>query len=438
MRYSKLFGKTSKTVSADAESVNAKLLTQGGFIHQQMAGVYNYLPLGLRVLTKIQNIIREELNTSGAQEILMPALTQEENYVTTGRQGIDVLFHLEGAGGSKLVLNPTHEEIVTPLVKSYTFSYKDLPVAVYQLQNKFRNEARAKSGLLRGREFAMKDLYSFHTSTEDLEQYYQIMRKVYENIYTRLGLGEQTFYTYASGGDFTRYSHEFQTVSEVGEDTIYVCEKCRIAVNKEIRADVSNCPECGNADLVEKKAIEVGNIFKLQARFTNAFEFKYTDTEGKLQQVEMGCYGIGPSRIMGTIVELFNDEKGILWPATVAPYHIHLIQIGTDDEVKMQAEKLYQELLDKKVEVLFDDREGATAGEKFADADLIGIPIRIVISKKTLQEKSVEFKKRITGSEARLVKLDEIVEMLFSISEFFKTVKVIPQISSDELRKLTI
>lgn len=417
MRYSRLFGKTSKTTASDADSINAQLLTQAGYVNKQMAGVYNFLPLGLKVLAKIQAIIREELNNFGAQEILMPALTAEENYVTTGRNELDILFHLEGHGGSKFVLNQSHEEVVTPLVQSYTFSYRDLPRAVYQIQNKFRNEARAKSGLLRGREFNMKDLYSFHATEEDLNLYYDQIRQVYFKIYERLGLKEHVVFTYASGGSFSRYSHEFQALSDVGEDTIYLCKKCQNAINKEILEDMElvdgapACPNCSNVDLEEKRAIEVGNIFKLRTRFTEAFKFIYKDTEGKGQPVSMGCYGMGPSRIMGTIVELFHDERGIIWPTSIAPYHVHLIALGKEGEAYEEAEKLYQELLEKKIEVLYDDRRDVAAGEKFADADLIGIPYRVVVSKKTLAENSVEVKKR-TETQALLVPIKDITSSL--------------------------
>ena len=421
MRYSQLFGKTTKSAPADAESVNAKLLTQGGFIVKQMAGVYNYLPLGLRVLTKIQNIIREELNAAGANEILMPALTQEENYVKTGREAMDILFRTEIQGGSKAVLNPTHEEVVTPLVQTHTFSYRDLPVAVYQIQNKFRNEPRAKSGLLRGREFNMKDLYSFHATENDMNAYYEKIKDVYFKIYERLGLGESTVLTYASGGLFSRFSHEFQAISTIGEDTIYICERAHpnhqgrpVAVNKEISGEEGNgqksCPECMNVDLVEKKAIEVGNIFKLRSRFTDAFGFKYTDAEGKVQPVEMACFGMGPSRIMGTLVELFSDDKGIIWPESVAPYRVHLISLGKEAAAKDEAEKLYQELTRRNIEVLYDDRE-ASAGEKLADADLIGLPIRLLISKKTLEQNAVEVKKR-NEPTASLVSFNEIFKLV--------------------------
>lgn len=405
MRYSQLFGKTSKTLVGDADSINAKLLTQGGFIQKQISGVYNYLPLGLKVLTKIQNIIREEMNNVGGQEILMPVLTQEENWITTGRSQMEVLFHLKGQNNTNLVLNPTHEEVVTPLVQKYTFSYRDLPVAVYQIQNKFRNEPRAKSGLLRGREFNMKDLYSFHVDETDLNRYYDIVKGAYFKIYKRLGLGDQTVLTYASGGNFSQFSHEFQTLNRGGEDTIYLCSKCRVAVNKEIIDSQKACPECGNEKLEEVKATEVGNIFKLRTKFSQAFKFTYLDSSGQEKIVEMGCYGIGPSRIMGAIVELYNDQKGILWPKNIAPYQVHLI--GLDG----LGEDLYQELLSKNIDVLFDERNNVSAGEKFADADLIGIPIRLVISKRSQENGGVEYKLR-SEKESEIIKSEDLISKI--------------------------
>ena len=409
MRYSQLFGKTSKSVPSDADSVNAKLLTQGGFIQKEISGVYNYLPLGLRVLTKIQNIVREEMNKIGGQEILMPAMTQEESWETTNRNNMDVLFHLKGQGDTDLVLNPTHEEVVTPLAQKYIFSYRDLPVAVYQIQNKFRNEARAKSGLMRGREFNMKDLYSFHTDEADLNRYYEIVKKAYFEIYKRIGLGDITVLAFASGGAFSQFSHEFQTINKNGEDTIYLCKKCNIAINKEIIDTQKTCPECGNDKLEAVKATEVGNIFKLRNKFSKAFNFYYSDKDGQEKIVEMGCYGFGPSRVMGTIAEIFNDEKGLIWPESVAPYQIHLIGLDLFDEnIKKQAEDLYQKLLDKNIEVLFDDRLDTTAGAKFADADLIGIPTRLVISKRSLENGGIERKKR-NESKSEIVSLDKIL-----------------------------
>jgi len=408
MRYSQLFGKTTKSVPSDADSINAKLLVQGGFVQKEISGVYNYLPLGLRVLTKIQNIVREEMNKIGGQEILMPAMTSEENWVTTGRNTMDVLFHLKGQGDTNLVLNPTHEEVVTPLAQKYLFSYRDLPISVYQIQNKFRNEARAKSGLLRGREFNMKDLYSFHTDEEDLNRYYEIVKKAYFKIYQRIGLGDITVLTFASGGAFSQFSHEFQTLNENGEDTIYLCEKCHVAVNKEIIDTQKTCPECGNEKLKTVKATEVGNIFKLRTKFSKAFNFFYLDKDGQKKIIEMGCYGFGPSRVMGTIVEIYHDNKGIIWPESIAPYQINLIGLDLfDEKIKKQAEEIYQKLLDKNIEVLFDDREDVTAGNKFADADLIGIPTRLVISKRSLENGGIESKKR-NQDKSEIISVDSI------------------------------
>jgi len=414
MLYSKLFGKTSKNIPADAESINAKLLTQGGFIQKQISGVYNYLPLGYRVLTKIQQIVREEMDAIGGQEILMPVLSSEESWVTTGRQNMPVLFHLTGQDDAKYVLNPTHEEVVTPLVQKHTFSYRDLPLFVYQIQNKFRNEPRAKSGLLRGREFSMKDLYSFHTSESDLNKYYEIAKEAYFKIFKRLGLGEITVLTFATGGEFSKYSHEFQTLAESGEDTIYLCQKCRIAVNKEIIEEQKVCPECKNDKLEPVKAIEVGNIFKLRTKFSEAFSFFYKDESGHEQPVEMGCYGIGPSRIMGTMVEVFHDDKGIIWPKSVAPFSVHLIGLDLFDEnIKTQAEKLYNQLQNLKVDVLYDDREEVSAGTKFADADLIGIPVRLVISKRSLEKGGIEIKNRNEPTSS-IISFDQVANKILN------------------------
>ncbi len=409
MKYSNLFSKTSKSVPHDADSANAKLLVQGGFIHQEIAGVYTFLTLGLRTLRKIENIIREEMDNYGGQEILMTALTPKSVYDKTGRWETmdDVLFKLEGAGSKEYALGATHEEIVTPLAQEYAFSYKDFPFAVYQIQNKFRNEPRAKSGILRGREFAMKDLYSFHTTQEDLEAYYEGIKPVYLKIFERVGFDpKSTVITYASGGAFSEFSHEVQVLSEVGEDTVYVCEKCNLAVNKEIIDKQNTCPGCNNTDLKEKKGIEVGNIFKLGDRFSQSFNFKFTDADGLTKLPVMGCYGIGSSRVMGSLVEVSHDDKGIIWPKSVAPYQVHIVSLGKDEAVIKAADKLYEDLQKAGFEVLYDDRD-AGAGAKLADADLIGNPIRLVVSNRTLGEASAEWKER-NQAEAENVKLTEI------------------------------
>ncbi|MBU3935090.1 hypothetical protein KJ909_00260 [Patescibacteria group bacterium] len=408
MLYSKLFGKTSKNITIDADSINAKLLSQAGFIQKQMSGVYNYLPLGLRVLKKIQQIIRQEMDAIGGQEILMPALSQEESWITTKRHHMDVLFHLQSQAGNSLVLNPTHEEVITPLVKKYTLSYKDLPVLLYQIQDKFRDEPRAKSGLLRGREFNMKDLYSFHQNVKDLDSFYQTVQKAYFKIFSRLDLS-QTVLTFASGGSFSQYSHEFQTISSTGEDTIYYCSKCKIAVNKEIISQQSSCPQCGHSKLEPKKSIEIANIFKLGDKFSSAFDFFYQDKQGQKHPIIMGCYGIGPSRIMGAIAETSHDKNGLIWPASVAPYQVHLIGIDLfDTDTKKQTNDLYQKLLDANIEVLYDDRPQVSAGAKFTDADLIGLPLRLLVSQKSLKQGGAELKYR-HSSQINILPFQEIL-----------------------------
>ncbi len=411
MRYSTIFSHTSKEKAAQVTSTNAKLLIQAGFIDQQIAGVYSFLPLGLITLRKIEDIIREEMNVLGAHEILMPALSSLATWQKTERSAMDVLFHLKGADGQDLVLNPTHEEIVTPLVQKHVFSYRDLPVAVFQIQNKYRNEPRAKSGILRGREFSMKDLYSFHADAKDRDSYYELVKKAYQKIFERVGIGDKTFLTYASGGDFSKYSHEYQTVTPVGEDTIHLCENCGVAINQELIGEMSACPDCGSKKLTKKKAIEVGNIFKLGTRFSKAFGFSYTTRSGKKELVEMASYGIGPSRVMGTLVEVLHDQDGMIWPTSVAPAVVHLIDLGADAEIRQAAKSVYEQLKQKEIAVLWDDRAGVTAGAKLKDADLIGLPFRVVISKKTLEQKAAEVKAR-TASEPSMVLLDDLVRKL--------------------------
>ncbi len=411
MKQLNYFLKTSKTKPAEDVSINALLLEQAGFVQKVMAGVYSYLPLGWRVLSKIEAIVREEMNNAGGQEVFMPSLQPKENWVTTGRwSGLDILFKLKSQHGYEYALGPTHEEIVTPLALSVISSYKDLPIAVYQLQTKFRDEARAKSGLLRGREFRMKDLYSFHATSEDLAKYYEtVMVPAYQNTFKRLGL--DAIYTEASGGTFSKFSHEFQVEIENGEDTIYICKKCGLAKNKEIFEPNMTCTQCGGSEFREAKASEVGNIFKLETKYSAAFNLNYTDQEGKQQPVIMGCYGIGTTRLMGVIVEKFHDDKGIIWPQAVAPFQVHLLALNIEkSEIRQAAEGVYNDLLAAGVEVLYDDRE-ASAGAKFADSDLIGIPFRLVISGKTLEQGSVEVKKR-SETESKLVKADELASYL--------------------------
>ena len=412
VKQSLLSAKTLREAPKDEESINAILLIRAGFIDKLAAGIYTFLPLGLRVLRKIENIIREEMVAVGGQEILMPALHPKENWVKTGRwELLDVLFKLKGMGDRDYALGSTHEEIVAPLAKKMVLSYKDLPFALFQIQTKFRNEARAKSGLLRGREFPMKDLYSFHASQEDLDNYYQQATAAYFKIFERCGLGEKTYLTAASGGSFSKYSHEFQTVSEAGEDTIFICTSCKkIAINKEIKSETKTCPDCSGISFEEARGIEVGNIFKLGTKYSEPFDLKFKDQNGQEQNVIMGCYGIGPSRVMGTIVETSHDDKGIIWPENVAPYKYHLLVLGDSAEVKKSADELYEKLTGNNFEVLYDDR-ALPAGQKFAEADLIGLPWRLVISEKTLAQDSVEIKKR-TETEANLMKTEGLIKSL--------------------------
>jgi prolyl-tRNA synthetase len=388
-------------------SKNAALLLKGGFIDQLSAGVYTYLPLGKKVLSKIENIIREEMNAAGGQEVIMPVLQPKENWQKTGRwDSLDVLYKFTSFySKSEVALGPTHEEVVAPLAKKYINSYKDLPLYLYQIQTKFRDEKRPKSGLLRGREFLMKDLYSFHATEKDLDRYYEVMANSYHKIFERCGLGGITYYTFASGGSFSKYSHEFQTECATGEDTIYLCDKCNVAVNKEIVAEQKECPGCGNKKLKEIKAIEVGNIFKLGTKYSKPFDLNYMDENNKLQEVVMGCYGIGLGRVMGAVAEIFNDDKGLIWPASIAPFDIHLLDLGG---VNKETGDIYTKLTKAGYDVLWDDREEA-AGVKLGDADLLGIPLRIVVSPKTLAEGKIEVKLR-AAHETNLVTLESFLK----------------------------
>jgi len=414
MLQSKLFTKTIKESPKEEESKAAQLLIRAGFVDKLAAGVYTFLPLGLKVLDNIRNIISEEMKEISAQEILMPALVPKKNWSQTKRwEELDVLFKLEGRTGIKYGLGATHEEVVVPLIKKHAFSYKDFPFAVFQIQDKFRDELRAKSGLLRTREFLMKDLYSFHTSEDDLNDYYEKVKDSYFKIFKRIGIEKETYLTLASGGTFSDYSHEFQTVTDAGEDIVYICPKCKIAVNKEIIKDNPSCPKCGGQLKEKKKSIEVANIFKLKEKYTEPFDFKYTDENGKKKLVTMGCYGIGLPRLMGAIVEISRDNKGIIWPEEVAPFSFHLVYLG--EKVRKEADKIYQTLQKTEAEVIYDDREDKNPGEKFADCDLIGIPWRIVISEKTLEKNSVEIKKR-NQKKVRLVKIKDLPSFVKEIS----------------------
>jgi len=412
MRQSYYFLHTSKTTPKDDVSVNARLLEQGGFVDKLMAGVYSYQPLGLRVLRNIEAIVREEMDAIGGQELLMGMLHPKENWVKTGGwDKIDVLFKVKSRTEKEYALGQSEEEIVTPLVMSRLSTYKDLPLAVYQIHWKFRDELRAKSGLLRGREFFMKDMYSFHESQADFDRFYDVVKQAYLRIYNRLGLVAKV--TEASGGAFSeKTSYEFMVLTDAGEDDILYCETCEFCVNVEISElkEGAACSKCGNGKLLQARASEVGNVFDLGTKFGKDFDLGYTDSNGEKHYPFMGCYGIGISRLMGVIAEKNNDENGLIWPASVAPFTVHLIALnGKDtDDVTRQADGLYENLQAAGITVLYDDRSDVAAGEKFADSDLVGIPYRVVVSTKTLAEDNAEIKKRGSG-EVEVLPLGTVV-----------------------------
>jgi prolyl-tRNA synthetase len=407
MRQSQLFTKTKKDSPADEISLNAELLIKAGFISKEMAGVYSYLPLGLRVIKKIEDIIREEMNKIGGIEMKTSILQNKEIWEKSGRWSddvVDVWFKTKLKNGGDVGLSFTNEEAYSDILKQYVSSYKDLPVYPYDFKNIFRNETRSKSGILRGREFYWKALYSFSKNEEEHNKFYELAKQAYKNIFSRVGIGHLTYLTFASGGSFSKYSHEFQTLTGAGEDTIYIDENKVIAINKEVYNDeVIENLGLKKEELVEKRAIEVGNIFSLGTKFSEPFDLKYKSELGEEKLVIMGSYGLGLTRLMGTIVEVSSDDKGIIWPESVAPFKVHLLVLGADEKVCGEANKLYEDLLQKGIEVLYDDRKDVSAGEKFADADLIGIPYRIVVSKRSLDDGGVEVKKR-TEEKGKIVK----------------------------------
>lgn len=413
MKLSQLFTKTRREAPRDEEAISAQLLLRAGFIHKQMAGAYIMLPLGLKTLNNIIGIIRDEMKKAGGQEVTMTALQPPELWQKTNRwddKQVDVWFRTQLHNKTELGLAFTHEEPLTALMAENINSHRDLPQYVYQFQSKFRNEVRAKSGIMRTREFIMKDLYSFSRDQKQHDEYYEQMKDVYTNVFERLGIGDHTFITFASGGSFSKYSHEFQTVIEAGEDVIYLDRDKKLAVNEEVYNDeVLNDLGLDKSKLEKVNASEVGNIFTLGTKFSEPLKLQYTDEDGEAKPVIMGSYGIGPARIMGVIIELFHDDKGMIWPEAVAPARAHIVRIGEDEDVIKAADELYQQLQAQNIEVIYDDRD-IPAGAKFADADLIGIPTRLTVSPKTLQENSVEVKRR-NEDDSKLVSFDETLKL---------------------------
>ncbi len=412
MRQTQLFTKTRREAPKDEVSKNAQLLLRGGYIYKEMAGAYCYLPLGLRVMNNIIRVIREEMEHVGSQELTMTHLQSKEVWEATNRWDdavVDNWFKTQLKNGTEVGLAFTCEEPLAHLMKEYVHSHRDLPFSVFQFQTKFRNEARAKSGIMRGREFIMKDAYSFVKNKDEHEAIYEQYAEAYQRIFARVGLGTVTYKTFASGGTFSKYSHEYQTLTEAGEDIIYIHDEKHIAVNSEVLNDeVLADLGIARSELREAKAVEVGNIFTLGTKFSNAYDLQYVDEKGEKHPVFMGSYGIGPGRVMGTIVEVLSDEKGIVWPEEVAPFHFHIVALGYEDEsVKSAADTLYATLRARGIDVLLDDRVGPTAGEKFADSDLLGMPKRIVVSKKTITAGTYELKDRKTG-EVMNVALESI------------------------------
>lgn len=411
MLQSKLFPKTQKDAPKDAESVNHKLLVRAGFVDQLMAGSWTLLPLGWRVVNKINQIIREEIDATGALEMTMPLLHPKNIWNETGRwdKAKEVMYQFKDSRDKEYALSFTHEEILMDLLRKHISSYQDFPITLYQFSTKFRNEPRARSGILRGREFLMKDLYSAHTSEKDLMEYYEKVKEAYKRIFKRLGFEIKV--VEASGGVFTeKHTHEFQVLNAGGEDTVYYCDSCDWAVNKEIfegkEADV--CPNCKKGKiLVNDKAVEVGNIFPLGTKYAELMRFHFTDKDGKKKPVWFGSYGIGPTRVMGTVVEISHDDKGIIWKPGIAPFDVHLIELPGATNAK----EIYEKLLENNIDVLWDDRD-VQAGQKFSDADLIGIPIRLVASQKTGDK--IEFKERV-NEKVLLQTFDEVLQRITSI-----------------------
>ena len=416
MRQSVLFTKTRKEAPKDETAKNAQLLIRAGYVHKEMAGSYSYLPLGLRVLGKIETIVREEMNAIGGQEVRMATLHPSEPWKQTGAwDNVDVVFKINSRTEKEYTIGQSEEEIVTPIAQEYISTYKDLPKAIYQIGQKYRDELRAKSGIMRGREFSMKDMYSFHETQEDFDAFYAKAKEAYLRVYTRCGLVARA--TEASGGSFTKkLSYEFMVLTEAGEDDILYCTDCTYCVNVEItdQKEGADCTRCKKGTLQKAKASEVGNIFDLGQKYPKDFNYTFTDKDGSSKHPIMGCYGIGITRLMGVIAEALSDEKGLIWPAPVAPFAVHLVALsGGMQEIVKDADRLYELLTTNRVSVLYDDRD-ESAGTKLKDADLLGIPLRLVISKKTQAAGQIECTKRNTGSST-VVNEADVLETIFTM-----------------------
>lgn len=411
MRLSKNFTRTIKQAPADEVARNAQLLIRAGYVHKTMAGVYSYLPLGLKVVENIKQIVREEMNKIDSQELVMSTLQRKETWQETGRWSdelVDVWFKSKLQDGTEVGFGWTHEEPIVDLLRNYLKSYKDLPISVYQFQNKLRNELRAKSGIMRGREFVMKDMYSVHASKEDLDNYYNAAIEAYKRCYDRFGIGDETYVTFASGGAFTKFSHEFQTICDAGEDYIYLHRGKNIAVNEEVLDEAVKELGIDRSELERVKTAEVGNIFNFGTQKSEEMRLVFTDAEGVEQYAYMGSYGIGITRVMGVIVEKFADDKGLVWPENIAPAKVYLVQIGSQS--RSAADELYQKLQSARIETIYDDRD-ERPGVKFADAELLGIPYRVTVSDRLLDGGKWEVSTRQTG-EQRLLTADELLATL--------------------------
>ena len=411
MRLSKNFTRTIKQAPADEVARNAQLLIRAGYVHKTMAGVYSYLPLGLKVVENIKQIVREEMNKIDSQELVMSTLQRKETWQETGRWSdelVDVWFKSKLQDGTEVGFGWTHEEPIVDLLRNYLKSYKDLPISVYQFQNKLRNELRAKSGIMRGREFVMKDMYSVHASKGDLDKYYNAAIEAYKRCYDRFGIGDETYVTFASGGAFTKFSHEFQTICDAGEDYIYLHRGKNIAVNEEVLDEAVKELGIDRSELERVKTAEVGNIFNFGTQKSEEMRLVFTDAEGVEQYAYMGSYGIGITRVMGVIIEKFADDKGLVWPENIAPAKVYLVQIGSQS--RSAADELYQKLQSAGVETIYDDRD-ERPGVKFADAELLGIPYRVTVSDRLLDDGKWEVSTRQTG-EQRLLTADELLATL--------------------------